>query len=302
MKVGSLCSGIGGVELALGTAIPEAQPAWFCESDPAPATVLRHRFPGVDVHGDVRTLDWHNLEPVDVVTAGYPCQPFSQAGKRLGADDPRHLWPTIAEGVRNLRPAIVFLENVRGHVQRGLQEVIADLADMGYDAAWGCVRASDAGLPHRRERVFIVATDSDRSRLQRTESTQRRLMSAWSDPSAPNASGDGFSGSEEQNIGPQTRVEASFGHDAVRRDMGPYEQAVARWERFFRPAPDPCDEQGRLNPSFVEWMMGFPQGWVCDVLARRPALKALGNAVAPRQAILAWALIVGLNNNIKGAA
>jgi DNA (cytosine-5)-methyltransferase 1 len=162
VKVGSLCSGYGGLDmgLALGLGRP-LRHAWHVENDAAPSKILDYRYPGVPNYGDLKTLDYALMEPVDILTAGYPCQPFSDAGLRKGADDPRHLWPYVADAVRALRPRHVLLENVRGHVRRGLDVVIADLAALGYDARWGVVRASRVGAPHRRERIFIVAQDAD---------------------------------------------------------------------------------------------------------------------------------------------
>ena len=160
MRLGSLCTGYGGLDLAcrdtLGT-----RTAWVAENDPHAAKVCRARFKAPNL-GDIKTIDWTTIQPVDVLTAGYPCQPFSHAGKRRGADDPRHIWPYIAEGVRHLRPRLIVLENVAGHLTKGFGEVVGTLAAMGYDATWGCVRASDAGGCHQRKRVFIVAADADR--------------------------------------------------------------------------------------------------------------------------------------------
>jgi len=134
-----------------------AAPAWFCEYDDAPSRILAHHWPDVPNHGDVNATDWSAVEPIDILTAGYPCQPFSHAGKRKGADDERHLWPGVARAIGDLRPRIVVLENVRGHVSLGLDAVLGDLAALGYDARWGVVRAADAGAAHGRARIFILA-------------------------------------------------------------------------------------------------------------------------------------------------
>lgn len=113
-----MCSGYGGLDLA-AESVTGGTTAWVVEYDPAPSRILAHRFPGVPNHGDLTTTDWAAVEPVDVLTAGYPCQPFSQAGKRRGTDDARHLWPYIADAVRVLRPRYVVLENVSGHLSLG---------------------------------------------------------------------------------------------------------------------------------------------------------------------------------------
>ena len=111
--VGSLCSGYGGIELALSSVL-DCDLAWFAEFEDAPAKVMAHHHPGVPNLRDLTKIDWTTVAPVDVITAGFPCQPFSHAGKRLGANDERHLWPHIAQAIDVLRPRLALLENVRG--------------------------------------------------------------------------------------------------------------------------------------------------------------------------------------------
>jgi len=107
---------------------------------------------------DLKSFPWAEFrDRVDILTGGYPCQPFSAAGKRLGTEDPRHLWPFIADGIRILRPKLCFFENVEGHISLGLREVIGDLEQIGYTTAWGIFSASEVGAPHQRKRVFILA-------------------------------------------------------------------------------------------------------------------------------------------------
>jgi DNA (cytosine-5)-methyltransferase 1 len=101
---------------------------------------------------------------VDIITGGYPCQPFSQAGKRQGTDDPRHLWPYIRKHMEAIRPNRVMFENVEGHISLGLSTVISDLEEDGYDATWGIFSAREVGAHHQRKRVFIMA-DTSHQRL-----------------------------------------------------------------------------------------------------------------------------------------
>ena len=103
---------------------------------------------------------------VDLFIASYPCQPFSSAGKRLGDEDPRHLWPCVYEFVRNVRPTKCFFENVEGHVTKGLQEVVEDLEGIGYEVSWGIFSAAEVGAPHQRKRVFILAHSKDRRNIR----------------------------------------------------------------------------------------------------------------------------------------
>lgn len=160
LTVGSLCSGYGGLEFGLAEVL-DIETVWHVEYDKAPSMILDAHWPDVPNYGDVKTTDWHSVEQVDIVTAGYPCQPFSIAGKQEGINDPRHLWPAIADAVGVLRPHYLLLENVRNHLRIGFDVVLADLARLGYDARWTVVRASDAGAPHQRARLFVLAQNTD---------------------------------------------------------------------------------------------------------------------------------------------
>lgn len=304
MRIGSLCSGYGGLDLAVGQHYG-AETAWFCEYDKAPSRILAHHWPDAPNHRDITTVDWSLVEPVDILTAGYPCQPFSHAGKRKGSKDERHIWPDVARAISDLRPRVIVLENVRGHVSLGLDAVLGDLAGLGYDAWWGVVRAADAGAAHNRARVFIVATDTSGERhgggentagvgrVDRTDAGQARerewprgLAQHRSATAPTDANGSGSQGREP----------------AAGRDVstwGTYAPAIARWEHVIgRPAPAPTEPgktgNPRLAPPFVEWLMGLPAGHVTDPtigLTRNQQLKALGNGVVPQQARLALGLL-----------
>ncbi|SEG98685.1 DNA-methyltransferase (dcm) [Saccharopolyspora kobensis] len=170
-RAGSLCTGYGGLDMAVERVFG-AELTWYSDIDPGPIRLLEHHYPTIPNIGDLTTVDWQQLAetmPVDILTAGYPCQPFSVAGKKQGANDDRHIWPHIAEGIRVLRPRIVVLENVANHLRIGFPDVLGDLAALGYHASWGVVRASDAGAPHHRARLFVVAADPNGFRHQWTE-------------------------------------------------------------------------------------------------------------------------------------
>lgn len=153
MTFGSLFSGIGGMDLGLERAGMECR--WQVEIDPFCNKVLEKHWPGVKRYGDIRECG-EELERVDIIAGGYPCQPFSSSGKQLGTDDPRHLWPEFARLIRLLRPRIVLLENVLNHLRLGFGEVLGDLASLGYDAEWDCISAAHLGAFHHRPRVFVV--------------------------------------------------------------------------------------------------------------------------------------------------
>lgn len=161
MRIGSLCSGYGGLDLAVEKVFG-AETVWHCEVDAAASKVLEKRWARVPNHGDLTAMDWSTVEPVDVVAAGWPCQPWSLAGKKRGAEDERAIWPEIARAVRELRPRFVCLENVSAVVVLGeLARAAGDLAEAGYDTQWTCLSASEIGAPHKRERFFLLASDTE---------------------------------------------------------------------------------------------------------------------------------------------
>ncbi|WP_167488571.1 DNA cytosine methyltransferase [Nocardia terpenica] len=161
MRIGSLCSGSLGFDLAIQKVFG-GRLVWVADSDRHAAEVLQIRAPDVPNLGDITQVDWSTVPAVDVVTAGYPCQPFSVAGLRRGENDPRHLWPYVRDAIRTLRPRFTVLENVPGHLKLGFSRVLADLAEDGLHARWVSVRACDIGAPHRRERIFALVTDPSR--------------------------------------------------------------------------------------------------------------------------------------------
>lgn len=160
----ALCAGAGGLELGISLALGESyRTVCYVEWEAyATATlVARMENSSLDkapVWDNVKTFDgkpWRGK--VDIITAGYPCQPFSFAGQRKGKEDPRHLWPSVARIVREIQPEWIFLENVAGHVQLGLADVLSDLNEMGLSVQWGCLSAGALGASHKRERLFILA-------------------------------------------------------------------------------------------------------------------------------------------------
>ena len=181
LRVGSLFSGYGGLDLAVLNTL-DAEMAWHCEWEEAPSKILEKHFPNVPNYRDVSKVDFTQVEQVDVLTGGFPCQDLSLAGKRAGMQEGTRsgLWSEFYKAITILKPKMVVIENVRGllsakadsgmeygteimeqaergTVLRALGAVLGDLADIGYDAKWTGVRASDAGAPHQRFRVFIVA-------------------------------------------------------------------------------------------------------------------------------------------------
>ena len=159
----SLCAGYGGIDLGLKRAIPSLRTIAFAEIEAfACANLVAKMEAGLldpaPLWTNLKTFPWSDFHDcVDILSGGYPCQPFSAAGKRLGADDPRHLWPYISAGIAAMRPSLCFFENVEGHITLGLPDVIEDLAGLGYRTTWGIFSASEVGAVHQRKRVFILA-------------------------------------------------------------------------------------------------------------------------------------------------
>lgn len=159
----SLCTGSAALDLAVET-VTGLPPALVAEKDPAASRLLAARLPHTCNLGDITAVDWAALATTTprpaALIAGFPCQDISNAGPRGGiAGDRSGLWKTVAQAIRHLRPRLVFLENVAAIRSRGLDVVAADLAQIGYDAQWMCLRAGDpeVGAPHRRDRWFAVA-------------------------------------------------------------------------------------------------------------------------------------------------
>ncbi len=182
MKIGSLFSGYGGLDLAVEKMF-DAETVWHCEWEDAPSKILATHW-NVPNYRDVSKVDFREIEQVDILTGGFPCQDLSLAGKRAGLQPGTRsgLWSEFARAIETIKPSYVIIENVRGllsatannpemeHCEicmgdstdgkptmRALGGILGNLADLGYDAKWTGVRAADAGAPHNRFRVFILA-------------------------------------------------------------------------------------------------------------------------------------------------
>jgi len=178
----SFCSGYGGIERGLNLSGFKHRVLAYVEIEAyAAANLIAKMEQGelvpAPVWTDLKTFPAELFRDcVDIITGGYPCQPFSAAGKRLGTEDPRHLWPYILDHIRSIRPVRCFFENVEGHISLGLRKVIGDLEGAGYDATWGIFSAAEVGAPHQRKRVYILADTNNsgsQGRLSGREDTER---------------------------------------------------------------------------------------------------------------------------------
>ncbi|MFC4588620.1 DNA cytosine methyltransferase [Sphaerisporangium corydalis] len=330
-RVLALCAGYGGLEIAIGAGIGTRVVA-FAENDPFAAAVFAAHHPGIPNLGDITGADWHAVRDFyrpDVVGAGFPCRNISNAGRRDGIGGRwSKIWKNVAAAVGVLRPRLVFLENVAAIRSRGLDVVAADLAALGYDARWTCLRAGDpeVGAPHARDRWFCVAhpADADPDDFGRNwrpwhlaqaardwKSGASNLIGVNSRPlnevvvnllPTPKAS-DGPHGGPNQRDGggryylpgQAVRLDERW----IATDGTDYGPAIHRWETITgRPAPCPTEPgtrgNRRLNPEFGEWMMGLPSGHVTDLdLPRTEQLRIIGNGAVPQQAHHAYGLLLG---------
>lgn len=326
MKLGELFAGYGG----LGMAVEEvfgAELAWVSELEEAPSKILAHHWPNVPNHGDITKISWASIEPVDIISGGSPCQDLSLAGKRRGMTEGTrsNLWESMREGIATIKPQYVVWENVRGALSaeavsdsdmeqregflgerrghlRALGRVLGDLADLGFDAEWRGLRASDVGAPHGRFRIFVLASTpnnvgSDRSGFgakqdrwgqskngrntpTNTESnrwheggTEPTRIIRGSDASVSSARDAATSHAISQGLqrphhpaGTSQAERHGYARQSV--DWGRYAGAIRRWEALRGTAPTPIERNPRggvrLRANLPEWMMGLPNGWVTD--------------------------------------
>ena len=314
----SLFTGYGGLEMGLERALGGARTVCMVEREAfAVANLVAQMEAGAvaqaPIWTDVSTFDgrpWRDR--VDILCGGPPCQPFSTAGKRRHTDDERWIWADVARIIGEVRPGVVFLENVPGLRKRGLSVMLRDLAALGYDAEWGCFTASEAGAPHRRTRLFLLAY-ADREQLRqlcRGRSGQGGASAAQpqhAGAAVADASGLGLSklrethdddGGDAPRHQPDGRDEAMA--DAMRAGpQGGQPQALQREGRghqggaaaqlcaaSFPPGPDDAEGWRRWTGA------GGPQpgvrGGAHGAPDRVDRVRLLGNGVCPAQAALAF--------------
>ena len=213
----SLCTGYGGIEKGIENAIGPIQTIAHVEIEAFADTNMVNKMETwklvpVPIWTDLKTFHAYAFrDKVDILTGGYPCQPFSAAGKRKGKEDPRHLWPWIREIIKAVRPGLCFFENVEGHISLGLREVLTDLVKLGYsvendcgEPTWGLFSAAEVGAPHQRKRVFIMAY-SERS-IDRIKKWDKAIRPNSERPTSGNSGPSELlanSGSSESNRIPE---------------------------------------------------------------------------------------------------
>jgi len=180
LKILDLFSGIGGFSLGL-EATGHFETAAFCEIEPYCQKVLKKHWPDVPIFDDIRKLKGTDIGTIDIITGGYPCQPFSVAGKQKAEQDPRHLWPEYFRLIQELRPTWVIGENVSGHIKLGLDSVLEDLASEGYSSRTFSISAASIGANHKRERVWTVAySGSIANAMRGIDNSLSKKSRSWS--------------------------------------------------------------------------------------------------------------------------
>ncbi len=292
----SFCSGYGGIERGLNLAGVKHRVVAYVEIEAfAIANLVAKMEEGkldpAPIFTDLKTFPAHLFRDcADLITGGYPCQPFSGAGQRKGTDDPRHLWPYIREHINAIRPARCLFENVEGHISLGLSSVISDLEEDGYRTAWGIFSAREVGAPHQRKRVFIMgdtkhngssATTIKRS-LEATsiDNAQRQKTPSKSKGASQSGSGSDISGelADPSSKGLQGR---EWLRDNDEKD--------SRGKKSEHGATTEC---GNGSKQIGEWKPEPRLGRVVDGCANRvDRIRLLGNGVVPQTAAKAWQVL-----------
>ena len=257
------------------------------EIDPFCRAVLAHRWPNLELHDDVRTFPAERYAGIDIVTAGFPCQPFSLAGRRRGADDERNLWPDTARVLRLVRPGIAFLENTPGLVASGyLETVLGDLAEIGFDAEWTVLSAQDVGAPHLRERVWILAYTNGRGLEEHQQRNGRQIIeecrARWRNAvrcDVGDALRDRLQGQAHREAGCLPLAASPSSQPRLGRDS----DELARW------LDSPTRWPARRGAPQEAWEP--PRAVTGKDTQRNRRLKALGNGWVPHQAVEAFRIL-----------
>jgi len=311
MNVLDLFSGIGGFSLGLERA--GMKTVAFCEVDKKCQAVLKKHWPGVPIFDDVSNLKGEDIEEtVDVICGGFPCQDISLAGKGAGLEGKRSgLWSEFKRLIEEIKPRYAIVENVSALRSRGLDQVLREISEIGYDAEWHCITASSIGAPHRRDRIWIVAYPRDNTRresetLPNSKSKLSNGNNTYSESSKPSAQELGSSDSERDVVNSnndgsyeskdsesnQTRDDG----DKTRQNKSFKSQGSSNLGENFQGSreeviPDSNNIGQMLRGSSEAWRIEYGQAWTVEpdvgrvahgVSGRVDRLKQLGNAVVPQ--------------------
>ena len=274
LNVLDIFSGIGGFSIGLEAA--SMQTVAFCEINPFCQKILTRHWPSVPIFPDITIIHKEDLKAfpsIDVIAGGFPCQDISVAGKQKGITAKRSgLWKEFVRLINEIRPKYAIIENVANLRSTGLIRVLQDLWEIGYNAEWHCIPASAFGAPHRRDRIWIIAHPACIGKVGlsvRKEETESSL-------------GDGCKNATNPDC---QRLQRCRGFEEIspictQEQIGMYycSRGIKQWGKEPLEVPRLKDE--RLNPDWVEWLMGYPISWT-DGGSRMQRLQSLGNAVVP---------------------
>ena len=327
----SFCSGYGGIERGLDLAGVEHRVIAFLEIEAFAIANLvnkmeRGLIPPAPIYTDLKTFPAEIFrDRVDIITGGYPCQPFSKAGSRKGEDDPRHLWPFIRRHLQSIRPLQCFFENVEGHISLGLSSVISDLEEDGYRSAWGIFSAREVGAPHQRKRVFIMGNaehygssdcekprDIDSTISNCTQGQDQALKSERA--SRPGGHEDLSRGVADTDNPRQHPGCGSIQEPEVRNDSGRSSKELANTESLRVQGLWSSGEQEPRSPEKeilpvsggerridASWPTEPSVGRVVNGCPDRvDRIRLLGNAVVPKTAAKAWITLSNRYKNEQG--
>ena len=273
LKILDLFSGIGGFSLGL-EATGGFETSAFCDIDPYCRKVLQQHWPNVPIFEDIKKLKGTDIGTVDIITGGYPCQPFSVAGKQKGVEDKRHLWPEYFRLIKECRPTWVIGENVSGHIKLGLDSVISDLESEGYSTRTFSISASSIGANHKRERIWIVAHRKENvadaygvndaiGRVNRT--IQETGGSGSIDERGSGTNANGFSQSSKNET-----LDSTITNSNSKRQQEQWRTSTTQTKN----KSIECSSWWKTEPNVGRVVNGVPN--------RVDRLKALGNSLIPQ--------------------
>jgi len=279
IKIGSLFSGIGGFELGLERAIPGAETIWQVEQNKYCQSILKKHWPNATIYDDVRNITQHNVEAVDILCGGFPCQDISTAGKGRGLHGKKSgLWWEMLRIISELRPRIVILENVAAILFRGGCEVVGSLAEIGYCTEWTIISARDQGAPHLRKRWFAVAYPNstgarkgrDRQKQDRSKKrSQSKILYKKRSPHTKKYNEIDTVGNPADSNSDKCKAQSMHSEQTHRKACEMYKYS---------------DRTNRGSENY--WKGGPTESPLCrvdDGISFRVArLKALGNAIVPQ--------------------
>jgi len=289
----SICSGYSGLELGIKRAGVDVRTVCYLEIEVYVQAVLvkameEGRLCTAPVWSNAKTFPASEFRgKVHGITAGYPCQPFSSAGKRKGEEDPRHLWPYIRKHIRAIRPVWCFFENVRGHTTMGLWRVLSDLEEDGYRTEWGLFSAEETGAPHQRIRVFILAhTASREPRQSQARNGGQDIGGGSEDTRWPARPGEEQYEWEEPRVLADRSIKRCGGRkNKDGKDGEGISEQEGEERSILRSETEGCSGDGETTHNEAQSELG---GATDGLTHRVDRLRLLGNGVVPQTAELAW--------------